>query len=128
MEKNNLISEIIRGEFSRYRFMYSYKEKQMINEGNFERVASKQLEKIKKYSWIVVFFVLFFSGWGIYQFVDFGNTQNIFSLVLGVCMWIFVVISTHLFSKEIIARQNSMKLILQLIKKYQPPSPPLDYS
>jgi hypothetical protein len=117
MEKDNLISEIIRGEFSRYRFMYSYKEKQIIKEGDFKKVASKQLEKIKKYSWLVIIFILFFSGWGIYQFIDFGNTENIFSLILGVCMWILVVIFTHLFTKEIIAKQNSMKLIIQLLNK-----------
>ena len=115
MEKSNLISEIIRGEFSRYRFMYSYKEKQMINEGNFEKVASKQLEKIKRYSRIVVFAIVLFSGWGIYQFIDFGHTQHFLSLALGLFLWLLVLTLTYLFTKEMITKQNSMKLILQLL-------------
>lgn len=117
MEKENLFSEIIKGEFYRYRFMYSYKEKQMIKEGDFEKVASNQLEKIKKHSWVVIVFILFLSFWGIYQFISFGNTENTFSLLLGVSLWILVIILTHLFTKEIISKQNSMKLVIQLINK-----------
>jgi hypothetical protein len=117
MEKENLFTEIIEGEFTHYRFMYSYKEKQMIKEGDFEKVAINQLEKIKKYSWVVIVFILFLSGWGIYHFISFGNTENTFSLLLGVSLWILVIILTHLFTKEIISKQNSMKLIIQLLNK-----------
>lgn len=115
--REDIVSEIIRHELSRYRFLYSYQEKQMIKNGDFKEVASKQLKKVKSYSWIVVAFILIFSGWGIYQFINFGNTENTFSLFLGLCMWIFVVICTHLFTREIVAKQRSMEIIVQLLSK-----------
>lgn len=120
--KRELFSEIIRREFSRHNLMYSYKEKQMIEEGKFKTVASKQLDKTRKYSWVVIISILFFSGWSIYQFIDFGRSENVYSLVLGVCMWIVVVMSTYLFTKEIVAKKESMKFIIQLLDKKQPTS------
>lgn len=115
MEKSDLASEIIRGEFSRYRFKYSYKEKQMIKEGSFKKVASQQLEKLKRYSWVALLAILLFSGQGIYQIIDFGSTESYFSLIIGVFMWMMVIILTYLYTKEIVSKRNSMKLIIQIL-------------
>jgi hypothetical protein len=116
-KRNELLSEIIHDELSRYNFMYSYEEKQMIKNANFKEVANKQLKKIKNYFWLVVVLILIFSGWGIYQFIVFGNTENALSLILGLCMWGFAISLTYLFTKEIVAKRKSMKMILQLLKK-----------
>ncbi|MDR8390172.1 hypothetical protein NC796_03400 [Aliifodinibius sp. S!AR15-10] len=77
-EHNDLIRDVIQNELSRNQFFFSYQEKPLIKQGEFKEVAVGQLQKIRSYSWIALTFILIFSSLGLYQFIEFTQTQSIF--------------------------------------------------
>lgn len=118
MDKSEqLIDEIIRTELKKYRFFYSDNEKLMIENSNYLDLVTEQQEKLKLYTWLVIILILIFSGTAIYLFISFGNNDTVFLLFLGLFFWIAVIASTYLFSKELVAKRQSMDMIIKLLNR-----------
>ncbi|MDZ7691661.1 MAG: hypothetical protein U5K69_11140 [Balneolaceae bacterium] len=113
--KTELIKVLALTELRRHSFLNSYRERQMLKEGQLTEVAQQQLEKISILFWVEVAFILIFSAFGVYQLINFGETNDLFSLILGLASWIMMVIFTYFFTKEIVSKRRSLEIVIELL-------------
>lgn len=114
--KTDLIEELVHSELTRPSFLYTYHEKKMLEEGKFMEVAENQMDKLSIYFWLEVAFILVFSAFGVYQLINFGETNNLVSLLLGLSTWIMMVIFTYFFTREIVSKKRSLEIVMELLE------------
>lgn len=112
----DVFTAMIKEEFNQYQTLFLYKDKELLKEGEFEKLAKKLLRQARAFAVMVIFSILLFSLLSVYHFIQYGNTGNSISLWLGLGTWVFVVFSTILYSRDVIERKKSMQRVLKLIE------------
>lgn len=114
-DRNDPIEKLAQKELSHPSFLNTYREKRLLEDGKFQEVAEQQLDKLYLYSWFGLALVLIFSAWAVYQLINFGETNNLISLLLGLAMWIAMIIFTYLFTREIVSKKRTLQIVLKLL-------------
>lgn len=115
MRKDDVFTAMIKEEINQFHNFLKYKEKKWLREGKYSKVAQKGLRQAKIMGVFVIFSILTFSLISVYHFIDYGNTGNNISLWLGISSWIFVIISTVYYTRDIVQKKKSMERILKLL-------------
>lgn len=116
MAKDDVFTAMIKEEINQFQHYFLYKEKQWLKEGKYKKVARKGLRQAKTMGIFVIFSILIFSFISVYHFVEYGNTGNNVSLWLGIGSWVFVIISTVFYTRDIVEKKKSMERILKLLE------------
>lgn len=116
MNKDDIFLAMIREELNQYNHIYLYREKQMIREEKFEELANHSLRQTRLFGFVVILFVIVFSIFSIYHFVQFGTTGSMNSLMIGVVSWGLVIVSTYFYTRDIVEKKKTMERILKLLK------------
>ena len=116
MSKDDIFLAMIKEELNQYNHIYLYREKQMIREEKFEELANHSLRQTRLFGFIVILFVIAFSIYSIYHFVQFGTTGSLNSLLLGLLSWGLVIVSTYFYTRDIVEKRKTMERILKLLK------------
>lgn len=116
MTKDDVFTAMIREEFNQYQHYFLFKEKQWLKEEKFHKLAKKGLRQARTIGIFVIFSILIFSIISVYHFVQYGNTGNEVSLWLGIGSWVFVIISTVFYTRDILEKKKSMERILKLLE------------
>lgn len=116
MTKDDIFLAMIKEELNQYNHIYLYKEKQMIKDGEFEKLANHSLKQTRMFGFFVILFIVVFSFFSIYHFVQFGTESDVNALVLGVLSWIMVLFSTYLYTRDIVEKKKTMERILKLLE------------
>ncbi|MCG2588764.1 hypothetical protein [Rhodohalobacter sulfatireducens] len=115
MRKDDVFTAMIKEEINQFHNFLKYKEKKWLREGKYSKVAQKGLRQARIMGVFVIFSILIFSFFSVYHFIDYGNTGNNISLWLGITSWIFVIISTVYYTRDILQKKKSMERILKLL-------------
>jgi hypothetical protein len=115
MTKDDVFTAMIKEEINQFHSFLKYKEKKWLREGKYSKVAQKGLRQARIMGVFVIFSILIFSFFSVYHFIDYGNTANNISLWLGISSWIFVIISTVYYTRDILQKKKSMERILKLL-------------
>ncbi|NBC04231.1 MAG: hypothetical protein GVY20_11060 [Bacteroidetes bacterium] len=115
MRKDDVFTAMIKEEINQFHHFLKYKEKKWLREGKYSKVAQKGLRQARIMGIFVIFSILTFSLISVYHFIDYGNTGNNISLWLGISSWIFVIISTVYYTRDIVQKKKSMERILKLL-------------
>lgn len=115
MTKDDVFTAMIKEEINQFHNFLKYKEKKWLREGKYSKVAQKGLRQARIMGIFVIFSILTFSLISVYHFIDYGNTGNNVSLWLGISSWIFVIISTVYYTRDILQKKKSMERILKLL-------------
>lgn len=113
---DDVFTAMIKEEFNQYQKLFLSKNKLLLKERKFEKLAKRLLRQTKIFAVFVIFSILFFSLLSVYHFIEYGNTGNSVSFWLGLGTWGFVVFSTILYSRDVIERKKSMQRVLKLIE------------
>lgn len=116
MAKDDVFTAMIKEEINQFQHYFLYKEKQWLKEGKYNKLARKGLRQAKTMGIFVILSILIFSLISVYHFVEYGNTGNNVSLWLGIGSWIFVIISTVFYTRDIVEKKKSMERILKLLE------------
>lgn len=116
MTKDDVFTAMIREELNQYQHSLLYKEKQWLEEGKYFKLAQKGLRQAKIMGIFVIFSIILFSFVSVYHFIEYGNTANTVSLWLGIGSWVFVIISTVFYTRDILEKKKSMERILKLLE------------
>lgn len=116
MTKDDVFTAMIREELNQYQHYFLFREKQWLKEGKFSKLAQKGLRQAKIMGIFVIFSIVIFSIISVYHFIQYGNTGNNVSLWLGVGSWVFVIISTFFYTRDILEKKKSMERILKLLE------------
>ncbi len=116
MTKDDVFTAMIKEEINQFHHYFKYKEKKWLQEGKYNKVAEKGLRQAKTMGIFVIFSILIFSFISVYHFIQYGNTANNVSLWLGIGSWIFVIISTVYYTRDIVEKKKSMERILKLLE------------
>lgn len=115
MMDDDVFTAMIKEEFSQYQQLFLYKDKQLLKEQKYKKLAEKVLRQAKILSVFVLFSILFFSLLSVYHFVQYGTSGNTVNLWLGIGTWIFVIFSTIFYSRDVIERKKSVQRVLKLL-------------
>lgn len=115
MGKDDIFLAMIKEELNQYNHIYLYREKQMIREERFEELANHSLRQTRLFGFVVILFVIAFSVYSIYHFVQFGTTGSLNSLLLGILSWGLVIVSTYFYTRDIVEKRKTMERILKLL-------------
>lgn len=116
MKKDDVFTAMIREELNQYQHYFLFKEKQWLKEGKFNKLAQKGLRQARIMGVFVIFSIILFSFISVYHFIEYGNTGNNASLWLGIGSWVFVIISTAFYTRDILEKKKSMERILKLLE------------
>ncbi|MDX1642090.1 MAG: hypothetical protein R3220_10355 [Balneolaceae bacterium] len=116
MTKDDVFLAMIREELNQYQHHFLFKEKQWLKEGKFNKLAQKGLRQARIMGIFVIFSIILFSFISVYHFIEYGNTGNHMSLWLGIGSWVFVIISTVFYMRDILEKKKSMERILKLLE------------
>lgn len=116
MTKDDVFMAMIKEEINQFHHFFKYKEKQWLREGKYNKLAKRGLRQARMMGIFVIFSILIFSFISVYHFIQYGNTANAISLWLGIGSWIFVIISTVYYTRDIVEKKKSMERILKLLK------------
>lgn len=116
MTKDDVFTAMIREELNQYQHYFLFKEKQWLKEGKFSKLAQKGLKQARIMGIFVIFSILLFSFISVYHFVEYGHTANNVSLWLGIGSWVFVIISTVFYTRDVLEKKKSMERILKLLE------------
>lgn len=116
MTKDDVFTAMIREEFNQYHSYFLSKQKKWLEQDKFGKLATKGLRQAKIMGVFVLFSIIIFSFISVYHFIQYGNTENNVSLWLGIGSWIFVIISTDFYSRDILEKKKSMERILKLLE------------
>lgn len=115
MSKDDIFLAMIKEELNQYNHIYLYREKQMIREERFEELANHSLRQTRLFGFVVILFVIAFSVYSIYHFVQFGTAGSLNSLLLGILSWGLVIVSTYFYTRDIVEKRKTMERILKLL-------------
>ncbi|MDZ7719096.1 MAG: hypothetical protein U5K72_09805 [Balneolaceae bacterium] len=115
MTKDDVFMAMIKEEINQFNHYFRYNEKKWLKEGKYSKLAEKGLRQARLMGGFVIFSILIFSIISVYHFINYGNTGNSISLWLGITSWIFVIISTIFYTRDIIEKKKSMERILKLL-------------
>lgn len=116
MSKDDVFMAMIKEEINQYDHFMKYGEKKWLQEGKYKKLAKRGLRQARNMSIFVIFSILLFSLISVYHFIDYGNDANNVSLWLGIGSWVFVIISTFYYTRDILERKKSMKRIIKLLE------------
>jgi len=116
MSKDDVFTAMIKEEINQFQHYLLLNKKQWVKEEKFTKLAEKGLRQAKFMGLFVIFSILFFSLISVYHFIQYGNTGNNVSLWLGIGSWVFVIISTIFYTREIVEKKKSMQRILKLLE------------
>lgn len=116
MTKDDVFTAMIREELNQYQHFFLYKEKKWLEEEKFNKLAKKGLRQARIMGIFVIFSIILFSFVSVYHFIEFGNTDNNISLWLGIGSWVFVIVSTVFYTRDILEKKKSMERILKLLE------------
>jgi len=116
MSKDDVFTAMIKEEINQFQHYLLLNKKQWVKEEKFTKLAEKGLRQAKFMGLFVIFSILFFSLISVYHFIQYGNTGNNVSFWLGIGSWVFVIISTIFYTREIVEKKKSMQRILKLIE------------
>lgn len=116
MTKDDVFTAMIREELNQYQHFFLYKEKKWLEEEKFNKLATKGLRQARIMGIFVIFSIILFSFVSVYHFIEFGNTDNNISLWLGIGSWVFVIVSTVFYTRDILEKKKSMERILKLLE------------
>lgn len=116
MTKDDVFMAMIKEEINQFKHYFQYNEKKWLEEGKYNKLAKKGLRQAKIMGIFVIFSILIFSIISVYHFIQYGNTGNNVSLWLGIGSWVFVIISTVFYTRDIVEKKKSMERILKLLE------------
>lgn len=116
MGKDDVFTAMIKEELNQYQHYFLFNEKKWIQEERFDQLANKGLRQARAMGIFVIFSIILFSVFSVYHFIQYGNTGNNISLWLGIGSWVFVIISTIYYTRDILEKKKSMERILKLLE------------
>ncbi|MEX0945680.1 MAG: hypothetical protein WD513_06440 [Balneolaceae bacterium] len=116
MKKDDIFISMIKEELNQFNHFYLYREKQMIKDGEFEKLANHSLKQTRFFGFLVILMILIFSFVSVYQFVQFGTIGSRSSLMIGTITWGFVILFTFIYSRDIVNKKKTMERILKLLE------------
>lgn len=116
MSNDDVFTAMIREELNQYQHYFLFKEKQWLKEEKYSKLANKGLRQARLMGIFVIFSILIFSLISVYHFIQYGTTGNSVSLWLGIGSWVFVIISTFFYTRDILEKKKSMERILKLLE------------
>lgn len=116
MTKDDVFTAMIKEEINQFQHYFLFKEKELLRNGNYKKLAKKGLRQARTMGVFVIFSILIFSVISVYHFIQYGNTGNNVSLWLGIGSWVFVIISTVFYTRDIVEKKKSMERILKLLE------------
>ncbi len=94
-----------------------YKDNQLLKKGKHVEFAKEQLKKTKKIFWSIAFGIFYALIYGGYQLIEFGKTDEMFSLVVGISILILGAAGIYRATKEYYIIQSLMTLFLKLTEE-----------
>ena len=116
MTKDDVFTAMIKEEINQFKHYFLYNERKWLREGKYSKLAKKGLRQARIMGIFVLFSILIFSVISVYHFIQYGNTGNNISLWLGIGSWVFVIISTVFYTRDIVEKKKSMERILKLLE------------
>lgn len=116
MSKDDVFTAMIKEEINQFKHYFLYNERKWLQEGRYSKLAEKGLRQARMMGIFVIFSILIFSIVSVYHFIQYGNTGNSVSLWLGIGSWVFVIISTVFYTRDIVEKKKSMERILKLLE------------
>lgn len=116
MTKDDVFTAMIKEEINQFHTFFKNKEKKWLQEGKYNKLAKNGLRQARFMGIFVIFSILIFSAISVYHFIQYGNTGNTISLWLGIGSWVFVIISTVYYTRDIVEKKKSMERILKLLE------------
>jgi hypothetical protein len=117
MTTKDLIEEFFNEQFSNTSPFFLYKDKQMLNNGEFKEYAQRQISKAKKAFWSIAWALFFCSFYGITKFIEYGAEPNWFDLSLGIIVWVGLIVAILYHAKQYYTIKSAMELFLKMIDK-----------
>ena len=116
MTKDDVFTAMIKEEINQFHHLFRYEEKKWLQQGKYNKLAKRGLRQARVMGIFVIFSILIFSIISVYHFIQYGNTENNISLWLGIGSWVFVIISTVYYTRDILEKKKSMERILKLLE------------
>lgn len=116
MTKDDVFTAMIKEEINQFKHYFLYNERKWLKEGKYNKLAEKGLRQAKMMGVFVIFSIIIFSIVSVYHFIQYGNTGNNVSLWLGIGSWVFVIVSTVFYTRDILEKKKSMERILKLLE------------
>ncbi len=116
MQKDDVFIAMIKEEFNQFNHSFLFKQKNWLKQGEYKRLATYSLKRIRLYGVFVIFSIIIFSLLSVYHFIQFGNSGNTVNLLLGLASWGFVIFSTIYYTRDILVRKRSMLRVLKLLE------------
>lgn len=116
MKNDDIFISMIKEELNQFNHFYLYREKQMIKDGEFEKLANHSLKQTRFFGFLVILMILIFSFVSVYQFVQFGTIGSRSSLMIGTITWGFVILFTFIYTRDIVNKKKTMERILKLLE------------
>lgn len=115
MEKDDIFMAMIEEELNQYNHFFLYNEKNWIKNKNYRELARSSLKKTWYLAVSAIAFIICFSIFSVYHFVQFGTHGEWTPLILGLISWGFIIFATFIFSRDILQRRKTMERVLKLL-------------
>lgn len=116
MSSSDVFMAMVKAELNQHKHFFLFRERELFAEKKYRELAVKSLRQIKIISVLVLFLILTFSVLSIHSFINFGNEGRIDNLVMGIMAWIFVIVSTIYYMRDIVEKKRCMERVLKLLE------------
>lgn len=103
-------------ELNQYKRFYLYEERQLLNDGEYKKLANVSLRKTKIFAIVAILIIIVFSVISFYHFIEFGNNGGWANLILGFLNWGLVIASTVFYTRDIVEKRRTMERVLKLME------------
>lgn len=115
MSSSDIFTAMIKEELNQHKQFFLFRERELFAENKYSELATKSLRQTRILSVLVLLLILTFSVLSIHSFINFGNEGGIDNLVMGVMSWIFVLVSTIYYMRDIVEKKRCMERVLKLL-------------
>lgn len=116
MGGKDVFTAMIEEELNQYQKFFLFQERELFRRGEYEKLARQSFRHTRIIAVLVLLTIVTFSLISIMHFINFGNDNELSSLVLGLLSWTFVIVSTIFYTKNILEKKKCMERVLKLLE------------
>lgn len=117
-----LIEEFLEDQFNENRVRYLfYKDKKLLEKGDYRAFAERQLEHNRSIFWSVSFSVFLLLAYGTWFLLEYGAEPTTFHLAVTLACWLGLAGMLFFTAREYYTIRGSMTLLVKMLDEYEDP-------
>src|SRR5690554_2956701 len=100
MHTKEVLKEFFEEQYKNTSDFILYKDKQLLEDGEYRKFAQEQIKKANKVFWSLAFGLLICSWYGITSLIKYGGSPNWFDLSIGLTAWFALILGIFYSAKE----------------------------